>query len=876
MCTENLETRDGKNMKLGRTAALCSALALIASASAARVTSAATSASEVKTLAAHIHGGKTLALAGGDVNGDGIINAADLAIKKRMIFSQESALPLLINEICSSNSSVLADKDGKYSDWIEIYNYSKTESINLAGIGLSDNPDKPFKYVLPDVTVEPGGYLVVFASDAVTTEGELHTGFALSADGETVLLTHPTLGMIDLVEFPALSADITYGRYANGSATFTVLTPTAGKSNDLGSVVDNLAAPEAPAFSKQSGFYDSEFTLSLSSTGNTKIYYTTDGSDPTTSSTRYSAPLSVKSREGEANVYSMTPDTSVYSTYTPSKPIDKATIIRAVAVDDKGNTSAITSATYFIGKDYAEKYKDFAVISVITDPDNLYDYDTGIYVKGKVYDDNKSSVDDPWGGMWGGWGGMADDGSTQANYNQRGKEWERAAHIDFFDNSHNLLLSQDCGIRTQGGWTRAYLQKSLRFIARKEYGAGKFSAALIPGLVKENDRETPLEKFDTFIMRNGGNSCDLLKFKCAYIQKLVEDRHFDTQGANPLVAYMDGEYWGLYMVREDYDDHYINNNYDIPADDAIIVKVGELDEGDEQTDQALYDELISFAKNNDMTVDANYKKMCEMIDVQSLIDYYATEIFIDNNDWPTNNYRLWRSRTVDASNPYQDGKWRWMLYDVEMSMDLYQYGRNYSSNTLSEVMGKSGGFGASNGDHTAVFTALIKNAEFKELFTNTLLDIVYVNFDYEKATELMDYYMDLYLPLVDDQYARFGPKLETTPAQYYQKQADGVLSFLKNRPTYVPQMLKSALGLGNSYQITLSASGSGTVKINTASPDLSSGSWTGTYFEDYPVTLTAVPESGKTFKGWSGDVDSTEKTITVTLSQAMNIQASFS
>lgn len=887
--------KDGIEMKSRRIAALCAALAFVAtSAPFVRESSAATSinASDIKALGGHLlNKGTSLSRQVADKNNDTRINAADMTVAKRIalgLYTPEvsGAYPLLINEVCAVNSSVLVDKNGDYGDWIEIYNCAKSGSVNLSGLGLSDNPDKPFKYVFPDVSIAAGEYLVVFASDPSDNDGsEIHTGFNLSSEGEYVVLTHPTAGTLDSVEFPPLSEDITYGRYANASQNFEVLTPTPGRSNDSAQIAQNQAKLAAPVFSKKSGFYDGEFTLTVSAPAGTTVYYTTDCTNPTASSTRYSSGIRIYDRSNEENVYSMTPDTSVYSDYVPTQKIDKAMVVRAIAVDSDGNVSNISTATYFVGNDYAQKYKDFAVMSVVSDPDNLYDYDTGIYVKGAVYDEYKNGNQNPWGGddnPWGGmggiggWPGMQDDGSTPANYNQRGREWERAAYFDFFDNSHKLVISSDCGIRIHGGYSRAYLQKSLRFIARKEYGSGKFKAALIPGLVKNSDGVTPLEEFDTFVMRNGGNAWDYVKFKCAYIQKLLEDRSFDTQDSNPVVSYLDGEYWGLYMIREDFDDNYIANNYDIPKEDAIIIKVGSVDEGDETTDKALYDELISYASNNDMTVRANYEKMCSMIDVQSLADYYAAEIFIANTDWPHNNYRLWRSRSVDPSNPFQDGKWRFMLYDTEMSMDLYDEGKNYSTNTLQSVM-SGGGFMMGGTNHTVIFKKLMENEEFKRIFVNAILDITNINFEYDRAMELLKYYENLYMPLIEEQYERFASNdIKGSSTEHVTKEIEGMRYYIKNRSEYIPTMLKQTLKLtGNANKLTISAASGGTVKVNSSVLDLSDGSWTGSYFADFPITVTAIPESGKTFTGWSGASTSTSQTITVTVSEAMNLQAQF-
>ena len=133
--------------------------------------------------------------------------------------------------------------------------------------------------------------------------------------------------------------------------------------------------------------------------------------------------------------------------------MDKANIIRAVAVDAQGRVSDIVSKTYFVGKTNAGYYPKMKVVSLVTDPKNLFDYDTGIYVLGKHYDEDNGSTTDPgnnpfpgfpgWGGGFGGMGGFGfkQPWEYEANYTQKGKAWERVASMTmFFARSSSFLL----------------------------------------------------------------------------------------------------------------------------------------------------------------------------------------------------------------------------------------------------------------------------------------------------------------------------------------------------------------------------------------------------------------------------------------------------
>lgn len=816
-----------------------------------------------------------------DVNEDGKINAFDHTTLCRTLLRQYQPTDLsglVINEVCAQNSAVLADRDGEYSDWIELYNGSDT-AVSLNGYGLSDDPASPFCWTFPDVSIPAKGYLLVFASDKDVRQGnELHTNFKLSKDGETLTLTHPTLGTVDTVAMPALEEDVAYGRYKNGSKTLSKLTPTPKSTNDTATMLEKI---DAPTISQESGFYNANFNVTMEAPSGCKIYYTTDGSDPTTASQLYAGSLAVQDRSNEDNVYAEIPDTSVSEEYIPKVKIKKSTILRAIAVNENGISSEVVTKTYFVGFTPTSQYNGCPVISLVTDPDNLFDPTKGIYVKGDVYTEYKKGSGGQPGGGWGFPVGVGDDGSTPANYNQRGSEWERPAHIDFFEGDGSLGFSQEIGIRTMGGWSRANLQKNLRCYARGEYGESKFKYELIPGATMELDKTTPLTSYDTFLLRAGGNDCERIKLRDRYFQELVRDRNLAIQDGRPCVVFLDGEYWGVYNIREDYTDDFMKQNYDIPKKEVVMIKVGELEEG-EEADMALFNDLISFASNTDLSTAANYAKMCEMIDIDNFIDYFCTEIYIANQDWPNNNYRLWRTRDV-LDQPYGDGKWRWLLYDTEFAMSLYEDGAQYNTDSLSSVMfGSMFGFGGQSGTgHIILFQKLMENADFEARFVRTMLDLRNVNFAPEGAGALLDQFASEYRPLISDNFSRFGPQWildEGDPLQFFSKEVEGIKTFLKGRYEYAPKMLQQNLSNYRSSKLVnvtvqVSSPTAGTVQVNTTTPDFTNGKWTGQYFSGMSITLTAKPAAGHRFVRWSDGTTTAEKTVSLT--EALTLSAEF-
>ena len=768
--------------------------------------------------------------------------------------SAQTDAKIFINEICTGNTGANGNLEGEY-DWIELYNASGSD-VDISGWKLIK--DDKNEYVFEGVIVPANGYKVIYCAKKYIGD-EPNAGYNLSGSGVKLSLTDGT-DAVDTVDVPALADDTVWARKPDGSAEFSVVLPSPAKTNND----SKSAIPcNAPEFSAESGIYSSAFDLTISTDAGNKVYYTTDGTDPSSSSTRkeYTSSINIYNRSSDAMTVAnalkpseITPWAGSNSAKLPrNSAVDKGTVIRAVTYSAAGEYSETVTKTYFVGVSNAS-HNGLPIMSVTTDPASLFDYETGINRLGAVYQANKKTSADP--------------NNPEANYNQRGKEWERACHIDFFESDGTLALSQDCGMRTQGAYSRADYQKSFRFYARDEYGPKNFKYTFFDDAYQENGSGKQLTKFKKLVMRNGGNDTNYTKFKDTYLQSLVADRSFDTQEGRPCVLFIDGEYWGLYTLQEDYDDHYYEENYDVDADEVVVYKKGEIDEGLEE-DIELFNQLRTFAKNNDLSKAANYQKISEMLDLQSFADYMAAEIYINNEDWPGNNYSMWRTRNVDESNPYADGRWRMNFYDTEMGVDHYgNYSTKYNRNNLNNIKNNSWD------DMPVIFNALLRNNEFKKMFVNAIMDMANINFAYDRANARKEYYMHTYYPELTKYFNRFPTWANVSNA------ADPCLTrmntFLKNRPGYVPKMLQSSLSLGDYVTVNISALNpqGGKVTVNTSTIDVSDG-FSGVYFTDYDITLTAAAEEGYTFVGWAGTVSSSSSTITVSPKNASSVQAVF-
>ena len=302
------------------------------------------------------------------------------------------------------------------------------------------------------------------------------------------------------------------------------------------------------------------FSLDITCEGAEKIFYTMDGSNPMTSGTRkeYTGAVSVTDRKNDLNVLAAVEPVlfdCAYSTYNGSSckapadnEVDKATVIKAVGIDASGNYSGVVTNTYFVGsmaghiQGIEESCKaagiPLAIMSVSMDYNDLFDYEKGIYVRGKVFEDAYRD----W--MDGKNPEAKEMRNLEANYTQRGSEWERPAHIDYLESdgkTTSCKLQQDCGIRIQGNYSRSDLQKGFRLYAKKEYGEKNFNYPFFGEDLKDDTGAT-MDKFKKLTLRNGGNASFLAKYNDAYWQSLLKDLHCDTQGSRACVVYLDGEY----------------------------------------------------------------------------------------------------------------------------------------------------------------------------------------------------------------------------------------------------------------------------------------------------------------------------------------------
>ena len=713
-----------------------------------------------------------------------------------------------INEVCSNNKSYVTDENEQAAEYVELYNEGFRD-YDIHQLYLSDDPYDLKKVSLEGQSIPSKGRLLVFCESG-------GNGFSIDNDGETIYLSNEKGIILEQVEVIGLEKDTAYARVADGSEEWLVCECTPGMSNDI-AVMGKI---EMPVLSHTSGFYDEAFELEITSGEDTVIYYTLDGSTPDEGAYIYEGPISVYDKSSEPNVWKSIQNVKrKWLEYeVPTEPVEKAFLIRAIAMDNAGNKSDVVTATYFVG---CEEFTDRNVVSLIADPEDLFDDEKGIYVTGSAYDEwylNGQEGDQPL-----------------PNFRQKGQEWEREAVFELFEDSQSVF-QQNVGIRIQGASGRESSKKRFSVYARKEYDGSSLL-------------EQPL--FDNEIRAHAVLLRD--EIADAICQKLMDDRGIPYQRTKSISLFLNGEHWYSSYLREKYNDQYFTDYYGIEDGNLVMIEGNAVSCGVE-TDMFLFDEFYDYVETHDFSTDEAYEELSEQLDIQNYIDFLIANIYCTNMDFDmenTKNVVMWRSRET-GDGAYSDGRWRFALYDMDAiqwnSLKYYEVEEQAAIDPFSqkpEHADKSYNQGV-------LYSALRKNDDFCRQFVVSCMDLMNTNFSVETINE----------------------KLATVG-----KNSSWLESFFEKRPGYMKTYLAREFELTGSVEtITLKNADEtqGTITINTVTPSMKDGEWSGEYFIDYPVTVTAKAAEGYEFAGWSGSVISEEKQLEVRITEGgMELKAEF-
>lgn len=486
---------------------------------------------------------------------------------------------VFINEVCAANGDINYDPQYyNFSAWVELYNSGAT-SVNISGYFLSDDSNNRTKWQIPAGTSIPSkGYLIIWCDDMASG---LHTNFSLDSDGEEVVLSSASSLLVDKVTFAKQHTNVSFGRTSDGGSTLGyIVAPSPGAANSSTAPTEVL---EKPVFSLSAGRYSGTQTLSLTHpVSGVAIRFTVDGSEPTASSSLYSAPISI-----------------------PTTRIVKARAFKNGSIPSKTEAS-----TYFIN----EHAFSLPVISISTNPNFLWDNTIGIYTDGTN-------------------GTTGNCRDTPVNWN---RDWDRHAMIEYFEPSGQRKFDQSIDIRIGGACSRNQPQKSFVVKARDKFGKKTIDEKLFSA--KES------ESYGGFMLRNSGNDFNVTMFRDAFMQQLPQGQmDIDYMAYQPTIFYLNGQYWGIQNMREKIDADYIESNYGITKDDVDLLETGGNPIEGTADRYALF--MDSLATKVDRAAPSTFAFIERYIDVQEYLNYLSTEIYVCNTDWPGNNVKFWRQRS---------------------------------------------------------------------------------------------------------------------------------------------------------------------------------------------------------------------------------------
>ena len=627
----------------------------------------------------------------------------------------------------------------------------------------------------------------------------LHTNFKISSNSETLTLSNAAGIIIDQLTVENLPPDTSYGVSVatNDLVIYSETTPGYQNSNNyfLGAVSSSVI------FSNNGGFLSEPLSLSLSGNSSGQVIrYTTDATIPTSMGLLYTTPIQINDNSTiRARIFQ--------TNYLPSPTSSKSYLFDAVPQLD--------------------------TVFLTTDPENLFNEETGIYVYGE------DGTYDTWEPYFG------------ANF---WEDWERPVHISFYESDSNEIESEfDAGIKIYGGWSRGQNpQRSLALFARGKYGYSKFEESFFETLNYTD--------FQSLVLRNSGQDWGRSSIKDITLTSLMRGSDLDFQEHNSVATYINGDYWGLYNMREKNNEHMLASKHNIGADDiTILTNDAEVLEGDNSD----YNTLIEYVSAVDLTVDTNFEYVSDRIDLTNYALYQAANIYYNNTDWPGNNIKFWN---------HPNGKWRWILYDTDFGFGPWWSVGNYWEDTLSFALEANGTDWPNPSWSTLLFRKLTTNIGFRNQFINRYADEMNSRF---LADNVKTHIETLYQKIASEvpfHYERWSQ--DPNAAVYYR---DQMKEFADQRPSYAKEHIKSKFNLPNYHAITIINynTSEGFVKVNN-NLKIQEASWNGDYFESVPIQLEAVPEAGYEFSHWGGESNSTQAIISINLTNAAYVIPYFS
>ncbi len=688
-------------------------------------------------------------------------NKKNFLYKKSNLFQK-----IVINEILALNKSTNYDPDYKrFSDWIELKNQTD-KTIDLKGFYLSNDWKNPKKWCFSkSVKIKPKSYLLIWADKADGELKAIHTNFKLNRKKGEVILSDKNGYFIDEISYPKQSYDISYSR---GQTNYYFSRPTPNRQNLPG--LESKKRSNNPIFSLPSGFYDKCVNISLSSEKKAKIYYTTNGSNPSINSPLYKKPIK----------------------------ICKNSVIKAIAIEKNRFQSPVVMHTYLI-----KEKVSLPVVSIGVDKKYLFDKEIGII----------------------------------SNYE---KDWLRPASIEYIENGKSCFM-KNIGLKINGNNTRSYPQKSFAIIFKKKFGDKILKYRLF--------KDKPyINKIKSFILRNSGTYWGGSLISEGVSHRIVmKNMDIDAQAYQPCVLFLNGEYYGIYNIREKMNKDYIKSNYKIKKKIDLIehdefydtVKSGNID--------AWY-ELIDNIRIKNIRDKKNYNDIISKIDLDEFINHIITESYFANSSI-RHNVKRWRIRG-------KNGKWRTLLFDLDRGF------RNPKDKVLGYLL--------DNSPANLLFTYLIQNQAFKTKFLSRYFSHLNTTFKPNRVKSFIKKAAKDIQKEIPRHFRRWPRDKDGNLVSFktWQKKIKSLYRFADFREKIVRKKLREIFDLKGESILNIFTNKKASFYIDDIPI---TGEFKGKYFKNAVVTIKTIPKKGCKFIKYSNGKKENE--IRLILKKDTNISA---
>ncbi len=711
------------------------------------------------------------------------ISAKCRVVVRRSVPTAES---LIVNEIQSANIDMYVDPSFNYGAWVELYNPTD-KAVSLNGLYISDDATNLTKHHLNHVGVLPaGGYKVLWFDHHHYTYAPSQVNFKLDYDGGAVYLSDAEGNLIVSQEYPMAVPRTSYARTTDGTGEWgRTAEPTPGKSNATSTFATERL--EAPAVDTDAMLFTAPFTFNVPIPKGATLRYTTDGTTPTLTN-------GATSTDGKFSVS----NTAIYRF--------------CLFQEGKLPSQVVTRSFLYKNREYT-----LPIISVVTDPVNLYDDSLGVYVQGVN-------------------GRTGNGQSVPCNWNM---DWDRPVNFEYITPDGDMVVNQEVDFAMCGGWSRAWAPHSFKLKATKIYEGN--NSIDYPFFA-----DKPYLKHKTLQIRNGGNDTDC-RIKDPALQEIVHRSGLDVDGQStqPVVHFINGRYVSMLNMREPNNKHFAYANWGIDTDEMDQFEMSP-DSGYVQMEGDREAFLEWYALSANAADEATYEEIRSLVDIDEYINYMAVEFYLGGNDWPQNNIKGFRPRT-------EDGRFRFVMFDLDGTLattsPFYTF-EGKQTYTFDPIFDLGGGRLTEEIELVTIFLNMLSNDSFRKQFIDTYCLVAGSVFESERCNAI-----------IDEMAARIAPMLAYDGRSPYGT-ANQLKSALRGRQAPMIQALIDywRMGLSNDMkrEITLSANVEGAaLRVNDM--EVPTGRFSGTLFA--PITLKAEPKAGYRFVGWSSESSTVQSTL---------------